>query len=170
MGKYACLVSSLDSLASNWVPGTGEVFNKYMPDEKWNSGRKGMREREEGEEGNKREGKREGGKIRQEGGRTLEAPEWASYNYSSRCLKGSLLLPTVLDWVTQRDLKVTGCQPAPCSLLQPSLPQLDTTLLYKFHFFSVFLLWSFIIYCHRVINFLYVDLFSPFYLLFLFLC
>lgn len=34
-----------------------------------------MREREEGEEGNKREGKREGGKIRQEGGRTLEVPE-----------------------------------------------------------------------------------------------
>lgn len=106
-GNYVCLVLSLDlqhlieCLAHGKCP-----MNRCQVREEWQEG---------GMEGGKKEGASEGGGEKkgrkEEGGR-----------------EGRLTAPAVqgqarLDWITDYDLGLLGCTPAPHSLLQPPLPQ-----------------------------------------------
>lgn len=115
-----------------------------MPDDEREGGGRGLRE------GSK--GKREGGR-RQEGGRAPEAHSGATW-----CLQGPLQLLVVLDCVTHCDLPLTGCKPAPCSLLshpfhsQTPCPFINAT----------FLPWCLITYCHCVVNLLYAGVLPSF--------
>ena len=77
-----------------------------------------------------------------------------------QCLKGPLLFPNVLDWITTCELKLTGCKLAPCRVLELPLSQLDTTSFYKFFLASIPTLVLNNILCHCVINYLYVGLLS----------
>lgn len=139
-GNYVCLVLSLDlrRLIERWAQ---EECTGQVREGRWEGGSDGGRE-----------GKRKGGK----------AQGTSSARRSQLCiwhLKGPLLLPAVLAWITDCDLKLLGCTPAPRSLLQPSLPQQDTKSFDKFYFLSVFSPWCLTI--QHVTGFLDVSLLSP---------